>query len=70
MTLEAAIARILALRDSEASRNLCADLEQWRQEHGEADALKLAAVVEEGVRRYVRYENAIRTLVPGQRMKL
>lgn len=61
-TIEAALARVLAVRDCPAARRLCADCWAFAREHGEAAGLSMAAVVLAGVGDYQRHEYRLRPL--------
>jgi len=60
MTLESALAAVIAVRDCPATRRLCLDCWLWAKDRPEAEGLSYAAMLLEGVRRYAEHERAVK----------
>lgn len=58
--LDQAIAGILEVLDTPASRRLALDAWAWGQKHGEAAGVAYAEVIRKGCVRYVEHERRIR----------
>jgi hypothetical protein len=67
MTLEEYTADILQMIDNDSSRNLCADLREYAELHGEAEAVMLARGVRAGIQLWAEREERMRQLRYGAR---
>ena len=60
VTLEEALAAVVAVRDCPATRRLCLDCWKWAQGRSEEEGLSYARMLLDGVRAYVAAEKRVK----------